>query len=76
MTVEEAARVLRNVYDSPPGGRKSTAIHLFGIKYANELRSLSIREVVNRSGIPDYVAEINKGRNLAEYVKLRQGIEL
>ena len=76
MTVGEAALELKKSYErGKRRGQTALHIHLFGIKYADDLRSLSIREVVNRAGIPDYAAEINKGRNLAKYVQIREGCE-
>ena len=72
MTVGEAALELKRAYErGSRRGQIALHIHLFGIKYADDLRSLSVREVVNRAGIPDYVAEINKGRNLAKYVQIK-----
>ena len=76
MTVGEAALKLKKAYDrGARRGQTALHIHLFGIKYAADLRSLSVREVVNRAGIPDYAAEINKGRNLANYVQIREDCE-
>lgn len=73
MTVGEAALELKRAYErGKRRGQTALHIHLFGIKYAAELRSLSIQEVVNRAGIPDYAAEINKGRNLADYVQIKE----
>ena len=72
MTVGEDALELKRAYErGSRRGQIALHIHLFGIKYADDLRSLSVREVVNRAGIPDYVAEINKGRNLADYVEIK-----
>ena len=72
MTVGEAALKLKRAYErGSRRGQIALHIHLFGIKYAAELRSLSIQEVVNRAGIPGYVSEINKGRNLADYVDIK-----
>ena len=69
MTVDEAARILRDMYDA--GGSKTTAIHVFGIKYANELSGLPIKEIVRQSGLSEtYPTEIYKGIRLAEYVKM------
>ena len=77
MTTAEAALKLKKAYDrGKRRGQIALHIHLFGIKYADDLRSLSISEVVNRARIPDYVAEINKGRNLAGYVDIKPGVDL
>ena len=76
MTVGEAALELKKAYElGKRRGRIALHIHLFGIRYADDLRSLSLREVVKRAGVPNYVSEINKGRNLAEYVQLKEDAE-
>lgn len=72
MTVGEAALKLKRAHErGKRRGQTALHIHLFGIKYADDLRSLSIKEVVNRAGIPNYTSEISKGRNLAEYVQIK-----
>ena len=72
MTVGEAAAVLKRMYENAPRGEKSTSLHLFGIKYADDLVGLSVEEVVRKSGIPkSYHVEINKGRRLAKYVQIK-----
>lgn len=77
MTVTDAAKILKCVYDNAPYGKTAVRIHLFGIKYADELADISSREVVSRAGIPHgYAAEIDKGRNLAEYVVIKPGVDL
>jgi hypothetical protein len=74
MTIDEAARILRRMYDA--GGssdkrRRSTAVHLFGIKHADDLWHLSLKEIVRQAGLPDsYSDEVSKGRALAEYVQV------
>lgn len=35
MTIDEAARKLRDMYDSAPDKEQVMHIHLFGVKYAN-----------------------------------------
>lgn len=76
MTVGEAALELKRAYElGTKRGRIALHIHLFGIKHADDLRELSIREVVKLAGVPNYVSEINKGRNLAEYVQLKEDAE-
>ena len=77
MTVEKAAEILKCVYNKAPEGKKAVRVHLFGIKYADELANISSREVVSRAGIPrGYAVEIDKGRNLAEYVDIKPGVDL
>ena len=75
MTSDELAEILRRMYnDGLPKGRGATGIHVFAIKYARELRGLTNRHFVQmclQVGMPAaYATEINKGRNLAEYVEV------
>ena len=47
-------------------------IHLFGIRHAQELRGVSLKELVREARIPaSYHTEIHKGMRLAEYVTLK-----
>ena len=79
MTVDEAARILRGMYDAGAQGRglKTTAIHLFGIRYADALEGgaarsrLSIKEILLHAGMSEkYYTEVRKGIRLAGYVKV------
>ena len=73
MTVDEAAQILRKMYDaSKPIRKQGSALYLFGIKYADELDGLSTSEIALRAGMPsNYSAEINNEIRLAEYVQLK-----
>ena len=74
MTAEEAIRTLRDMYSEAPKGEMVLQIHLFGIKYADQLEGLSAKEIAKRAtGNESYGTEINKGRKLAKYVKLKDG---
>ena len=47
-------------------------IHLFGIKYSEEIMKCGIAEVIKESGIfSTYRTELGKGIKLAKYVKVR-----
>lgn len=72
MTVDEAARRLRDLYDAGTAHRKqAAAVHLFAIRYADDLTRLPIPLVLHRAGLPaSYRTEIAKGINLAEYVQV------
>ncbi len=73
MDTTEAANILRRMYHQAPPGERVVQIHLFGIKYAKELELLSLADVVKETGISmTYVTEVNKGRNLAKYVTIRE----
>lgn len=72
MNIDEAAKILRRADYQAPEGRQATALHLFGIKYANELAYMPLKQLVEKAGLsPSYNTELNKGRNLAEYVSLK-----
>ena len=73
MTLEEAGRKLREMYASAPYGEQVARIHLFGIKYADELGSLTNMAIVRQAGIHEsYHSEVAKGRRLAKYVHQRE----
>ena len=72
MTEDEAVHILRDMCEKAPKDEKTAYIHLFGIKYAQELRALNIPTVAERgTGYKSYEVEINKGIRLAKYVQLR-----
>ena len=76
MDLTEAARLLRHVHANAPEGKKLVYIHLFAIKYADEIRHLSHTRLVDLSGIPTaYHVEIWRALNLAEYVELKQDLD-
>ena len=71
MTPEELGCILSEMYRDAPEGEATTMIHLFGIKYAAEIRdcSASVTEIVRLSGLhKSYNAEVSKGVRLAHYV--------
>ena len=71
MNIDEAAIILKEMYDGAPRGEKTTSAMLFGIKYAHELEGVPTTEIVARSGLPkSYEMELNNGKNLARYVEV------
>ena len=73
MTLEEAGRKLREMYDAAPDGEQVAHIHLFGIKYADELDDLTNMGIVRQAGMREsYHTEVAKGRKLAKYVCPRE----
>ena len=73
MTPAELALRLRKMYSHAARGEAVTNIHLFGIKYANEIAGCgaSPAEIVRLSGIPEsYVTEVGKGIRLASRVTI------
>lgn len=75
MTIEEAARILRDMYHSAPDRERVAYVHLFGIKYVHQLEGLSSKEIVRQAGLPiSYDVEIAAGRKLAKYVMVKPGV--
>ena len=70
MSTEEAARILKKMYEDGMRTKKGWAsIVLFCIKYTNDLTNLSFREVLKEARIsPKYDNCSSLGRKLAEYV--------
>ena len=73
MNETEAAKLLRASYDEAEVRlEQTTAIHLFGIRYAEELVGLSLENILKQAEMPaSYKTEIRKGMKLARYVVLR-----
>lgn len=74
MTPQELADILTRMYLDAPYGETATMVHLFGIRYADEIRSCRapITEIVRISDIPDsYHTEVSKMVKLARYVTVR-----
>jgi len=74
MTESELTAELKRMYDGASHGESTTMIHLFGIVYADELRSrdVSVARVAANSVGPAYHTEISKGIRLAKYVDLKR----
>ena len=72
MKIGNAAKLLRDMYEKAPQGEKATSIYLFGIKYSDEIGTMSPKELVVRAGLHEsYRTEIRKMIKLAKYVKLK-----
>ena len=77
MTVEEAGDILRRAQVDAPDGEKMTSLFLFGIKYADDLVGLSLKDVVREAGIrPTYYTEIRRGIKLAQYAQIKPDADL
>ena len=76
MEMMEAARMLRHVHQNAPQGKKVVYVHLFGIRYADELRDLPCARLIDLADVPtSYYMELWRARNLAEYVEIKEDIE-
>ena len=76
MTPDELAHTLSEMYNDALEGEAKTMIHLFGIKYADEIRDCGapVTEIVRLSGLPkSYNTEVSNGVRLARYVVPRPG---
>jgi len=74
MTLIELGTKLNEMYSNAPKGDAVAMIHLFGIKYANEIKKseYSKKDIIKQSGIStSYLTELTKGVKLAEYVILK-----
>jgi hypothetical protein len=72
MQIKEASKILAEMYAKAAKKEKAVSIHLFGIKYADQIRDMSAKEIVVGAGLPEsYKTEIRKGINLAKYVEVR-----
>lgn len=72
MGKNELAKKLNEMYNNSKEGEKVSMIHLFGIKYSEEIRQSGVnsREIAELAEIkPSYATEISKGIKLAKYVK-------
>lgn len=74
MNLHELGSILGDMYRTAPDGETVAMIHLFGVKYADEIKSLqaSARDIAMAAGINEsYATEINKGVHLAKYVTVK-----
>ncbi|ETP67319.1 hypothetical protein G159_19435 [Planococcus glaciei CHR43] len=66
--------ILSEMYRRAPEGDKVTFIHLFGIRYAEDIKknNLSIKRILEYSTVkPSFSTEVNKGVKLAKYVSIK-----
>ncbi len=74
MELHELGGILKDMYFNAPEKETVAMIHLFGIKYANEISLLnsSFKEIAKAAGINEsYGTEISKGAKLAKYVVVK-----
>lgn len=77
MEASELAQILKDMYLNHKDGEAVAMIHLFGIKYRNEIKSCgtSPANIAKLAGISEkYGTEINKGCKLAKYVSIKSTV--
>jgi hypothetical protein len=77
MTKQDLAQKLKDMYFNAPQGEKVSMIHLFGIKYSEEIKECeaSTKEIAKAAGINEsYGTEISKGVKLGHYVNIKPTI--
>lgn len=72
MKIDDLGAALREACESAPEKQKVVSIHLFGIRHAKDLASISPARVIAASGLKaTYATELRKGANLAPFVNIR-----
>ncbi|RCW91309.1 HTH-like domain-containing protein [Winogradskyella arenosi] len=77
MTINELGTALGNLYHNAQEGEAVAMIHLFGIKYAKEIKEgrYNKKEIAKAAKMPEsYGTEISKGVKLAQYVTVKEKI--
>ncbi len=73
MELDELAEKLRSMWEAAPVGGKTPMVHLFGVRYAQELEEMDLEAIAELAGRPRSMGtEIRKGRALAQYVIEKQ----
>lgn len=69
-TLKELGNILNEMYTNAQKKEQVTMIHLFGVKYGEDVQKVGIREVIEQSGIHStYRTELSKAVKLAKYVQ-------
>lgn len=74
MTVLQLGQTLNEMYFGSKKGESVVMIHLFGIKYASEIKEsgASMHSIVKTAGIPlTYATEVSKGVKLSQFVTVK-----
>ena len=72
MQIDQASQILAQTYQEALAKEKALSVHLFGIKYADQIRDMSAKDIAVGAELPEsYKTEIRKGINLAKYVEVR-----
>ena len=74
MTFDELVQELSKAYRDAPRGEVAPSIILFGIQHADDLRNISVAELVRRANLTkrdSFSVPVNHGIRLAKYVQLK-----
>ena len=74
MDFDQLVGKLREMYYGADKGEEVAMIHLFGIKYAQELGRISSTSIAREAQLREstsYHTEISKGRKLAKFVDVK-----
>ncbi len=74
MTLSELGEKLASMYQDAPEKESVAMIHLFGIKYAEQIKDLNVScaALAKAAGLnKSYSTEISKGIKLAKYVAVK-----
>ena len=73
MRIDQVSKILAGMFaDGAARNEKTLSIHLFGIKYVDQIRDMSEKDIAVGAGLPEsYKTEIRKGINLAKYVAVK-----
>lgn len=75
MTENDLGNILKTMYNNAIVGNKVTAIHLFGIRYGEEIsaKHLSVKNILKCAEMSKkYSTEIYKDMRLGHYVTIRE----
>lgn len=72
MTREDLVKKLHDLYFNANDTETAVMIHLFGIKYAEDLKDHGpLKRIAQDAGIPvSYATEISKGIKLSQFVEI------
>ena len=74
LSVDELGTILSNMYNNPSGSNKTTAVHMFGIKYGAVItrNHYTCKAICDAAGLGDtqYDKEVNKGVNIYKSINI------
>ena len=73
MRIDQASKILAQMYQEALPKEKALSIHTFAIKYADQIRDMSAKNSAVGAGLPESdKTEFRKGINLAKDVEVRK----